>query len=131
VQLREELSADAGAAVEIIGVLRYEKPELAVPLELDEREVRCVGLHLSRWHTPPRCRQASVTPRPDALGAAEVGDARVGADACPREGDRVLALDDPMGDRPDVFIEAIHVGFLIACTDPFVALWSTQSTADS
>jgi hypothetical protein len=36
VQLRQELGADARPAMEIIGVLCDEEPELAEPLELDE-----------------------------------------------------------------------------------------------
>jgi hypothetical protein len=34
----------------------------------------------------------------------------------------VLALDDPPSDRPDVFVEAIHVCFLIAYSGAFDAL---------
>jgi hypothetical protein len=36
VQLRQELGADAGAAVEVVGVLGNEKLELAEVLELDK-----------------------------------------------------------------------------------------------
>ena len=36
VQLRQKLGTDARPAMEVIGVLRDEEPELAEPLELDE-----------------------------------------------------------------------------------------------
>jgi hypothetical protein len=42
--------------------------------------------------------RAASTP----LGAAEVVDAGVGANTCAREGDDVLSLEDPSGDRLDV-----------------------------
>jgi hypothetical protein len=52
-QLRQMVWADAGATVEVIGVLRYEEPELAEPLELDEGKVGGVGLDLAQRDTPP------------------------------------------------------------------------------
>jgi hypothetical protein len=36
----------------------------------------------------------------------------------------VLALDDPPSDSPDVFVEAIHVSFLIAYSGAFDTLSS-------
>jgi hypothetical protein len=123
-QLRQMVWADAGATVEVIGVLRYEEPELAEPLELDEGKVGGVGLDLAQGYAPPRRRKSGVAPRPHALGAAKVGDAGVGADARAREDYGVLALGDPPSNRPDVFVEAIHVGFLIAYSGAFDALSS-------
>src|SRR5215208_1663824 len=70
----------------------------------------CVGLELARWNPPPRRRQASVAPRPHPVRAAKVGDARVGADAGAREGDDVLALNDPSSDRLDALFEALFLG---------------------
>jgi|SRR5215217_2950425 hypothetical protein len=116
--------ADAGAAVEVIGVLRYEEPELAEPLELNEGKVGGVGLDLAQRDTPPWRGKSRVAPCPHAVGAAEVGDTGIGADTCAREGDDVLAFDDPPGDRPDVFVEAIHVSFLIAYSGAFDTLSS-------
>jgi hypothetical protein len=129
-QFGQVLCADAGAAVEVIGVLRYEEPELAEPLELDEGQVGWVGFDLARGDAPPRHRKSGVAPCPHAVGAAEVGDAGVGADARTREDYVVLALNDPPSDLPDVFVEAIHVNFLIAYSGAFDALSSKQSTAD-
>jgi hypothetical protein len=88
--------------MEVIGVLRDEEPELAEPLELDEGQVGCVGLDPARRNPPPWRRQAGVAPRPHPVGAAKVGDARVGADARAREGDDMLALNDPASDLLDV-----------------------------
>jgi hypothetical protein len=102
VQLRQNLGAYAGTAVEVIRVLGDEEPELAEPLQLDEGQVGCVGRDLARWNPPPRCRQSGVAPRPHPVGAAEVGDAGVGADARAREGDDVLGVDDPAGDLLDL-----------------------------
>jgi hypothetical protein len=113
VQLRQELGADAGTAVEVVCVLRYEEAELAEPLELGEGEVGGVGLDPVRRHPLPRRRQAGVPPRPHALGTAEVGYAGVGADARASEGDDVVALDDPPSDRLDLLVEAVHDGFPI------------------
>ena len=113
--------------MEVIGVLRYEESELAEPLELDESKVGWVGFDLARWDLPPRRRQASITPRPHSFGAAEVGDSGVGTYACAREDYVVLTLDDPPSNLPDVFVEAIHVGFLIAYSGTFDALWSNNS----
>jgi hypothetical protein len=61
--------------VEVVGVLRDEEPELAEPLEFEERQVGCVGRYLTRRNPPPRCRQAGIAPRPHSLRAAKVGDA--------------------------------------------------------
>ena len=44
------------------------------------------------------------------LGAAKVGDTRVGADARAHEGDNMLALDDPSSYCLDVLLEALFVG---------------------
>ncbi len=100
VQLREGLGADAGAAMEVVGVLGDQKPERAEPLEFDEGEVRCVGLDSARRDAQPGRRKACVAPRPYPLGAAKVGDARVGTDARSGKGDDVLGPGDPAGDRP-------------------------------
>jgi hypothetical protein len=127
VQFGQQLLADAGAAVEVIGVLRYEESELAEPLELDEGKVGWVRFDLARWDLPPRRWQASITPRPHSFGTAEVGDSGVGAYACAREDYVVLTLDDPPSNLPDVFVEAIHVSFLIAYSGTFDALWSNNS----
>ena len=51
-----------------------------------------------------------MVPRPHPLGAAEVGDAGVGADACARKGDDVLAPYDPSSGCLDVLFEALLVG---------------------
>jgi len=110
VQFRQEPGADAGAAVEVIGVLSDEELELAEPLELDEGEVGRVGLDPARRDPPPRRGQAGVAPRPRPLGAAEVGDAGVGADARAREGDDALAPDDPPSDRLDVLFGTPFLG---------------------
>jgi hypothetical protein len=75
VQLRQELGAYAGTAMEVVGILGDEKLELAEPLELDEGAVGCVGRDAVAWDAPLWCRQAGVTPRPHTIGAAEVGDA--------------------------------------------------------
>jgi hypothetical protein len=47
VQFRQQLGADAGSAMEVIGVLRDQEPQLAEPLELDEGEVGSVGFDLA------------------------------------------------------------------------------------
>jgi hypothetical protein len=114
VQLRQEFRAYAGAAMEVVGVLRDEKLQLAEPLELDEAEVGCVGSDLSRWSAPPWRRQAGVAPRPHPIGAAKVGDAGVGTDACPRKGDRVPGLDDPSSDCLYVLVEALPVSHAVS-----------------
>jgi len=101
-QLRQELGSDARPAMEVIGVLRDEEPELAEPLELDEGQVGCVGLDPARRNPPPWRRQAGVPTRPHPVGAAKVGDARVGADARACEGDDMLALSYPASDLLDV-----------------------------
>jgi hypothetical protein len=44
------------------------------------------------------------------LGTAKVGNAGVGADACAREGDDALALNDPASDRLDLLFEALFLG---------------------
>jgi hypothetical protein len=110
VQLRQELGPDARPAVEVIGILRDEEPELAQPLELDEGQVGRVGFDPARRNPPPWRWQAGVAPRPHPLGAAKVGDAGVGADARAREGDDVLALNGPSSDRLDVFFESAFFG---------------------
>jgi hypothetical protein len=69
--------------------------ELAEPLQLSEGEVGCVGRDAITRNPPPRGGQAGVASGPDTIGAAEVGDARVGADAGAREGDDVFGADDP------------------------------------
>jgi hypothetical protein len=99
VEFGQGLGVDAGASVEAVGVLRFREPELAEPLELGEREVGGVGSDPTRRNPPPRGWQASVSPRPNPVGAAEVGDAGVGADTRPGEGDDVLGPDDPPGER--------------------------------
>jgi hypothetical protein len=96
-------------AVEVICVLRDEELELSELLELDERAVGCVGFNLARWNPPPWRRQAGVAPRPHAVRAAKVRDAGVGADASAREGDEVLALDDPPSDCADVLFKDLFV----------------------
>ena len=96
--------------MEVVGVLRDEELELSEPLELGEREVGGVGADPAREDAPPRGRQAGVSPRPHALGAAEVGDAGVGADARPREGDDALALDNPPSDSLDLLVGQPHLG---------------------
>src|SRR5215218_734821 len=69
-----------------------------------------VGLDLLRWNPPPGHWQASVAPRPRPLGAAKVGNAGVGADACACKGDNAFALDDPSSDCLDVLSEALFLG---------------------
>jgi hypothetical protein len=64
--------------------------------------VGCVGCDLVTWNAPLWCRQAGVAPRPHPVGAAEVGDAGVGADASAREGDDVLGVYDPTRDLLDL-----------------------------
>lgn len=95
VQLRQDLRTYAGTAVKVVRVLGDEELKPAQALELDERQVGYVGRDLVTWNPPPGCRQAGVAPRPHPIGAAKVGDARVGADARSREGDDVLGVDDP------------------------------------
>jgi hypothetical protein len=72
--------------------------------------VGCVGLDLARWNPPPWRGQASVALRPHSVGAAKVRNAGVGADARAREGDNVLALNDPSSDCLDVLFEALFLG---------------------
>ena len=75
-------------------------------------------------------RWSSTRARWDGLGliwSAEVGYSGVGAYACAREDYVVLTLDDPPSNLPDVFVEAIHVSFLIAYSGTFDALWSNNS----
>ena len=88
--------------MEVIRVLRDEEPQLAYPLELDEGEVGCVWLDLSRRDPPGWRWKACVTPRPHPIRSAKVGDARVGADARTREGDDVPTLGDPSSDSLDM-----------------------------
>jgi hypothetical protein len=104
VQLGQELGAYAGTAVEVVGVLGDEKLELAELLQLDEGEVGGVGHDPVARNAPLRCWQAGVTPRPYSVRAAEVGYARVGADAGTRKGDDVIGVDDPTRDLLDVFL---------------------------
>ena len=66
-----------------------------------------VGLYFARRNPPPRRRQAGFAPHPHPFRAAEVGKAGVGADARAREGDDVLAPDDPSSDRLDVLFEGL------------------------
>jgi hypothetical protein len=98
VQLGQELGAYAGTAVEVIRVLGDKELQLAQPLQLDEREVGFVWRDLVAWNAPPWGWQTCVTARPDTIGAAEVGDAGVGANAGAREGDDALGGDDPTRD---------------------------------
>src|SRR5215213_4163218 len=101
---------DAGAAVEVVRILRDEEPEPAKQLELEERQVGRVGRYLTRRNPTFWCRQTGVAPRPHPLRAAKIGDARVGADTSAREGDHVLGPGDPPGDLPDVPLEGLFVG---------------------
>src|SRR5918998_2014616 len=71
---------------------------------------------------PPQELQAGVPARPHAIGAAEVGYARVGAYARPSEGDDALGLDDPPGDRLRLVVEVTHDRFPIGCHRAFDAL---------
>ena len=64
--------------------------------------MRRVGLDQARRNSPSWRGQAGVAPRPHPVGAAKVGDARVGTDARAREGDDMLALSDPASDLLDV-----------------------------
>jgi hypothetical protein len=111
VQLRQDLGAHARTAVQVVGVLRDEEPELAEPLEFDKGDVRRVRLDSVRRYSPAWRRKSRGASRPHPVGTAEVGYAGVGADARAREGDDVVALDDPPSDRPDVLVDAIHYGF--------------------
>jgi hypothetical protein len=70
----------------------------------------CVGFDLARRNPPSWSWQPSVAPRPHPLGAAKVGDTGVGANACAREGDDVLAGNDPSSDCLDMLFEALFVG---------------------
>jgi hypothetical protein len=72
--------------------------------------VGCVGLDLAQWNPPPWRWQASVAPGPHPIGAAKVGNAGVGADACAREGDNALGLNDPSNDGLDLLFEALFPG---------------------
>lgn len=120
-QLGEQLGADARLTVEVIGVLRNEELELVEPLELDEGQVGGVGLDLARRNPPLRSWQPGIAPRPNPVGAAEVGNTGVSADACTCEGDNMLALNDPASNGLDVLLEALflshdaylHLGILI------------------
>jgi hypothetical protein len=73
-ELREGLGADARAAMEVVGVLGDQEPELAEPLEFGEGEVGRVGLDLARRDPPPWRWKACVAPRPYPLRATKVGD---------------------------------------------------------
>jgi hypothetical protein len=115
VQLGQQLRADARLAVEVVGVLRDEEPKLAESLELGEGQVGGVGPDLSRRNPSPWRRQPRIAPRPDPVGAAEGGDAGIGADASAGEGDGVLGLDDPSGDRLDVLLGGPVLGHNIRC----------------
>ena len=75
--------------------------------------MRCVGLDPAQWNPPLWRWQASVAPRPHAFGAAKVGDAGIGADARAREGDEVLAFNDPPSDCLDGLFEALFLGHAI------------------
>jgi hypothetical protein len=110
VHLHKEPRSDARPAMEVIGVLRDQKPELSEPLEFNEGQVGGVGLDLARRNSPSRPGKAGVTPRPHAVGAAKVGDAGVSADARAREGDDVLALNDPPSNRLNVLFETPFPG---------------------
>jgi hypothetical protein len=94
--------------MEVIGVLRDEKPELAQPLELDEGEVGRVRLDSARRYSPAWRRKSRGAPRPHPVGPTKVGDAGVGADTRPRKGYDVVALDNPPSDRFDLLLEAVH-----------------------
>jgi hypothetical protein len=76
--------------VEVIRVLGDEELQLAQLLQLDEREVGFVWRDPVARNPPSWGWQTRVTARPDTIGAAEVGDAGVGADAGAREGNDVL-----------------------------------------
>ena len=108
-QLGEQLGADAGLTMEIISVLRNEELELVKPLELDEGQVGGIGLDLARRNPPLRSWEPSIAPRPNPVGAAEVGNTGVSADACTREGDNMLVLNDPASNGLDVLFEALFL----------------------
>ena len=96
VQFGQEFGVNAGLPMEVIRVLRNQELEFAELLERDQSQVRGVGPDLARGNTPSRRREAGVAPGPHPVGATEIRDAGVGADACAREGDQVLALNYPL-----------------------------------
>jgi hypothetical protein len=55
------------------GVVRDEEPELAEPLEFEERQVGCVWRYLTRRNPPPWCRQAGIAPCPHPPGPRKSG----------------------------------------------------------
>ena len=122
VDLDDLLRRVAGEMVEPVDVLRHQGVERGTPLELGEREVPGVRLARSAPHVAvdarlPRAlavlgvgdvvldRGAPLGGRvlgPDALRAAEVGDARGGGDAGAGEHDDALRVAYELGDRRDV-----------------------------
>jgi hypothetical protein len=105
VELSQKLGAYAGTAVEVIGVLGDEELELAESLQLGEGEVGCVGSDLVARNPPLRRGQAGVASGPHPVGAAEIGDAGVSADAGARKGDDVLGVEDPTRELLDLALE--------------------------
>jgi hypothetical protein len=72
------------------------------------------------------------------LGAAKVGNAGVGADACACKGDNAFALDDPSSDCLDVLSEALFLGhghkgqplYLKEAARDRPAMWVRAASAD-
>jgi hypothetical protein len=120
-ELCEELGTDARFAVEIVGILCDEEMEFAHVLKIDERQVRWVGFDLVRLDAPLGRREASIAPRPYPVRAAKIRDAGLGADACTREGNNMLALEEPLGDRRDVLFRVLLVSH-DACLGLFLFL---------
>ncbi len=113
VDLDHELDVRAGPLVQPVDVLGDDRVQLAPTLELDDRVVPTVRLSL------PTGIGSAVAPRlpadvgfgevvlerrrllgagvlgPDTLGAAEVGDARIGGDPCSGEDRDPIGLVDP------------------------------------
>src|SRR5205823_11223080 len=103
--LDHELARVAGELVQLVDVLRDERMELALALELDQREMAGVRLRVPRGMLQPALPRGFAhlgivevvvdvgellgerILGPHALRPAEVGNARVGGDAGAREND--------------------------------------------
>ena len=118
--LDDSLRRLPGRVVKAVDVLGDEEVQRALLLEVDERAVRGVGLGREVIaldavlpSAPPDVGIAHVVLelcgllggrvlRPDAVGAAEVGDTRLGGDARPRERDDVVGVAQPAGDGVEI-----------------------------
>ena len=120
VQLDDFLGRHAGGLVQPVDILRDDGAGLAAPHQRIDRAVAAIGLRaaeviLHREAAPPGLaprllgRQELVEIdrrhlRPDAAGAAEIGDAGLGADAGAGEHDRAARLVDQAGERGNLAV---------------------------